>query len=414
MKDYKSEFDYDDDRLDRFVWKRQRFGGKSRREVLKSLAAVAAGAGIFGGTTQRAGAIVKPIPANLFRTIGTNRETRFEAFKGQGYIPPASLLFIRNHTDTPIIDPLTWNLTVDGPGVTTPASFTLAQLKALPSVTLIRAIECAGNSRSFFNTQQNASPAVTGSAWRSGAIGVGKWKGVRLSTLLNAAGIKSTAVDVLPEGLDNEVTPAQGRVRRPLPASRALQDDVLVVYELNDEPLPPDHGFPARLLVPGWIGIANIKWLGRIQVFEEAVFTQWNTGQYRFFGNPTDYPGEPILTVQTIKSTFELPWLPDNPPPLVQGSQLITGRSWSAAGTINRVDVSFNDGGTWQRATLKPGGNGHQAWAEWRIPWSPVPGSYVLKARATDNLGNVQPLTSPYNGQGYLFNAQVRHAVNVA
>lgn len=414
MNEYKTEFDYDDDRLDRYVWRRQRFGGHSRREVLKTLAALAAGAGIFGGSTQRAHAIVKPVPGTIFRTLGTNRETRFDAFKGQGYIPPSSLLFIRNHTDTPVIDPLTWSLTIDGPGVTTPTAFTLDQLKALPSVTLVRAIECAGNGRSFYNTQQVGNPAVTGSAWRLGAIGVGEWKGVRLSTLLAAAGIKGRAVDVLPEGLDNPVTPEQGRVRRPLPVSRALQDDVLVVYALNGQPLPPDHGFPARLLVPGWIGIANIKWLGRIQVFEEAVFTQWNTGQYRFFGNETDYPGQPALTTQTIKSAFELPWLPDAPPPLTRGSQLITGRSWSAAGTIAKVDVSFNNGTTWQRATLKPGGNGHQAWAEWRIPWSPGPGTYQLKARATDNLGNLQPVLAAYNSQGYLFNAQVSHAVNVA
>lgn len=413
MKDYKSEFDYDDDRLDRFVWRRQRFTGQSRREVLKTLAALAAGAGIFGGTAQRASAIVKPVPNSQFRTLGTNRETRFEAFKGQGYVPPSSLLFIRNHTDTPAIDPLTWRLTVDGPGVATPTRFSLAQLRALPSVTLIRAIECAGNGRSFFNTQQAVNPAVTGSAWRLGAIGVGEWKGVRLGTLLTAAGLKGSAVDVLPEGLDNVVTAEQGHVRRPLPISRAVQDDVLVVYELNGQPLPPDHGFPARLLVPGWIGIANIKWLGRIQVFEEPVFTQWNTGQYRFFGNDTDYPGQPVLTTQTIKSAFELPWLPDSPAPLTAGSQLITGRSWSAAGTIAKVEVSFNDGATWQRATLKPGGNGHQAWAEWRIPWSPKAGAHVLKARATDNLGNTQPVASVYNGQGYLFNAQVRHAVSV-
>src|SRR6478735_2964395 len=116
--------------------------------------------------------------------------------------------------------------------------------------------------------------------------------------------------------------------------------------------------------------------MGRITVYKEPVFTAWNTTQYRFFGNPVDYPDEPILTTQTIKSAFELPF----PAALRPGINLITGRSWSAAGTIARVEVSFNDGNTYTRATLKPGGNGHQAWAEWQIPWVARPGSYTLKA----------------------------------
>ncbi len=414
MKTYKNEFDYDDERFDRSLWVRERATGLSRRTILKSLAAAAATAGVLGGFAPRAQAIVKPIPPNLFRTIGTNRETRFDAFKGQGYLTPASLFFIRNHTDTPVISAATWRLQISGSGVTTPVDFTLEQLKALPSVTLTRSIECAGNGRSFFTSQQGQT--VAGSAWRLGAIGVGRWKGVRLSTLLNAAGVKGTAVDVLPQGLDNEVSAAQGRVRRPLPISRALEDDVLVVYELNDEPLPPDHGFPARLLVPGWIGIANIKWLGSIQVFDTPLADtgiQWYDVQYRF-GPAASYPGQPRLDRQTIKSAFELPWVADSPAPLPAGLQLLTGRSWSARGTISKVEVSVNDGATWQRATIKPGGNDHQAWAEWRIPWTAQAGTHFLKARAVDNLGNAQPDIVPFNDQGYLFNGIVRHQVNVA
>lgn len=408
---FKTEQHYDQDRLERHIWTQQRANGWSRRRVLQHLAAASIGAVTLGGAgrslAQGGSPIVKPTPANQFRTLGTNRETLFEVFKGQGYITPASLLFVRNHTTTPIINGETWTLSIEGSGITTPRTYTLDDLLSLESVTLTRAIECAGNGRSFFNVQQGQT--VSGTAWRFGAIGVGQWTGVRLSTILDAAGVKPTAVDVLPEGLDDPVG-GNGRVRRPIPISRALEEDVLIVYGLNGELLPPDHGFPARLLVPGWIGIANIKWLGRIEVTEAPVFTQWNTGQYRFFGNPVDYPGEPILSTQVIKSAFELPY----PAALTSGLKLITGRSWSAAGTIQRVDVSFDDGVTWKRAVLKQGGNGHQAWAEWQVSWTARPGNYQLKARAIDNLGNTQPVSVPFNSQGYLFSAVTRHPVTVA
>lgn len=409
---FQSEQDYDRDRFDRHVWGQQRATGLSRREVLRNLAGLAAGVTAFGASPLRSlgqapSPIVKPTPADKFRALGTNRESLFQAFKGQGYLTPASLFFVRNHTSTPRIDGDTWSLSIEGPGVARPTTFTLDDLTALPSVTLTRAIECAGNGRSFFTSQQGQT--VSGSAWLLGAIGVGEWTGVRLSTLLDLAGVRPTAVDVLPEGLD-DVVGTTGHVRRPLPVGRALEDDVLVVYGMNGDVLPPDHGFPARLLVPGWIGIANIKWLGRITVYEEPVFTAWNTTQYRFFGNPVDYPGEPVLTTQTIKSAFELPF----PARLKSGINLLTGRSWSAAGKIERVDVSVNDGRTYTRATLKPGGNGYQAWAEWQIPWSARPGNYTLKARATDDRGNTQPLTVPYNSSGYLFSAIAGHPVTVA
>lgn len=415
----KHEALYDQDRLERYVWTQQRATGLARREVLKrvfGLAAGAAGAGFLGttprvGFAQSAPAIVKPTPADKFITLGTNRETRFEALKGQGYLTPASLFFVRNHTVTPTIAVDTWSLRVEGSGVSNPRSFTLNDLLSYPAVSKTHFIECAGNGRSFFGSQQG-TPA-SGSAWRLGAIGVGQWTGVRLSTLLEAAGLKQTAVDVQPEGLDPEFVSggvSQGRVRRSIPIQKVL-DDVLVVYALNGEFLPPDHGFPARLLVPGWIGIANIKWLGRIEVAETPLFSFFNTAQYRFVGNDVDYPQpQPPLTKQVVKSAFELPF----PGVLPRGLNLVTGRSWSANGTIARVDVSFDDGATWRRATLKQGGNDSQAWAEWQVPWVARAGQFAFKARATDSAGNTQPDTVPFNAQGYLFSAVVRHAVTVA
>lgn len=407
---------YEQDRLDRYVWKQQQETGLSRREILKRLFSASVGVAAAGAFTGRAYAadplppIVKPTPADKFITLGTNRETRFEAFKGVGEVTPAALFFIRNHTSTPRIDGATWSLSIEGPGVTNPRTFTLADLEALPQVTQTRAIECAGNGRSFYGTQQGQSGA--GTAWRLGAIGVGTWTGVRLSTLLDLAGLKNTAVDILPEGLDDVFAAAGTHVSRPLPIERATDDDVLVVTKLNGEPLPQDHGYPARLLVPGWIGIANIKWLGKITVAEQALFNYFNTTQYTFIGGSYGplTPSSPVLGRQVVKSAFELPF----PATFVAGLKLLTGRSWSAHGTIKRVDVSFDDGVTWTRAALKNRGNDPQGWVEWQVQWNARPGNYNLKARATDSLGNVQPVTTPYNSNGYQFDAIVRHPAVVS
>jgi len=195
-------------------------------------------------------------------------------------------------------------------------------------------------------------------------------------------------------------------VRRPIPIEKAL-DDVLVVYEMNGEPLPPDHGYPARVLVPGWIGIANIKWVGRIEVSTEPLFSAWNTTQYRFAGE--NFPDNPVLTTQVVKSAFELAF----PATVAAGEQVLTGRSWSPFGSIRSVEVSVDGGATWRPAELQ-GRNVRQAWVQWSIPWQATPGQHVLQARAVDTAGNGQPETSPFNDNGYLFGAVVDHPVTVS
>ncbi|CAM5409154.1 hypothetical protein SCALM49S_08165 [Streptomyces californicus] len=166
--------------------------------------------------------------------------------------------------------------------------FGFADLLGLPAVTRTAFVECAGNGRAFFTSQQGQ--AVTGTAWTLGAIGTARWRGVRLADVLRRAGIGRHAVDVLPRGLDAEVVTDGvnlGRVRRPLPVAKAL-DDVLLAYEMNGVPLPPDHGFPVRLIVPSWVGIANIKWVGDIEVSGEPLLTTGARGHCRLFG-----PGHP-------------------------------------------------------------------------------------------------------------------------
>jgi sulfane dehydrogenase subunit SoxC len=219
---------------------------------------------------------------------------------------------------------------------------------------------------------------------------------------------------VMPEGLD-AVVGSSGHVRRPMPLEKAL-NDVLIVYAMNGETLPADHGFPVRMLVPGWVGISSIKWVGKITVSEEPLFCLWNTSQYRLFGSA--YPDTPLLTNQMVKSAFELPL----PGTLSAGPQTLTGRSWSGSGNVNRVEVSMDGGATWREAALGPPKrdlhdsgrrNIPQAWVQWWIDWNPSPGSYALRARATDRHGSTQPPTVPFNDFGYAFWAVVQHPVNV-
>jgi DMSO/TMAO reductase YedYZ molybdopterin-dependent catalytic subunit len=429
-----SELAYDRRRLRQWLAGDARADGVARRDLLKLLAAAglataapaalgaapaaaAAGTGTSGGAnanatpTVTAPGIVKALPDDWFTVRGTNAETKFASLKDTGYHTPVDHFFVRNHTATPVLDAEGWTLTVWGDGLhrSEPVEFTLDELKRLPATTRTAFVECAGNGRSFFGTQQGQ--AVTGTAWTLGAIGTAQWRGVRLAEVLRRAGLSRRAVDVMPRGLDAEYVTADGmnlgHVRRPLPLSKAL-DDVLLAYEMNGEPLAPDHGYPVRVVAPSWIGIASIKWVGDIEVAAQPLYSPWNTDFYRLFGDPYPEGGSPPLTRQTLKSAFELPWDADLP---AGTEQRLTGRSWSGAGGIVRVDVSTDGGSSWRRARLHDAPQ-RASWVRWSIDWRPAaPGPYTLLARATDTTGRTQPEATVPNTQGYLFDAVVRHPV---
>ncbi|MFI6496089.1 sulfite oxidase [Nonomuraea typhae] len=341
-----------------------------------------------------AATIVKPLPPELFRSHGASAEMRWDAMAGQGYHTPTDRFFVRNHTFTPAIDAATWQLAIHGDGVRCPTAYTYDQLRAMPARTLDVAIECAGNGRRFYGSQQG-EPAP-GTQWGLGAIGVARWRGVPLRYLLEQAGVRAAALDVLPRGLDAPFE-HYGHVRRPLPVGKAM-DDVLVAYEMNGRPLPPDHGFPVRLVVPGWAGIASIKWLGDIEAATRELFTPWNTEFY------------PEITVNPIKSALELGWNAAIP---LGRPQLLRGRSWSGRGRIVKVEVSFDGGRRWRTAEHH-GRHLVSAWLPWHIGWVPRQlGEQVILARATDETGATQPPKTPQHPFGYHFDAVVRHPLRV-
>ncbi|MEU5168168.1 sulfite oxidase [Streptomyces mutomycini] len=412
-----SEAAYDRSRLRQWAGGRARPAGIDRRDLLKLVAAASVAAPLIPAAASPAGAapslagVVKPLPPELFTVRGTNAETNFAALRDTGLLTPADRFFVRNHTSTPLIDAAEWKLTVWGSGLTgAPVDFSYEALRALPSVTRTAFIECAGNGRSFFTSQQGQQ--VGGTAWTLGAIGTARWRGVRLAEVLRRAGIDGNAVDVLPRGLDAEVVSDGtnlGRVRRPLPVAKAL-DDVLLAYEMNGEPLPPDHGAPVRLVVPSWVGIANIKWVGDIEVSAEPLLSPWNTALYRLFGPGYPPGGSAPLTRQTLKSAFEL--APDASF-TARRRHLLTGRSWSGGAPVRSVEVSTDGGARWRPARLRDE-PGRGSWVRWSTDWVPEErGPGVLLARATDRSGRTQPATTAHNTQGYLFDAVVRHPVTV-
>ncbi|HEX7125000.1 MAG TPA: sulfite oxidase [Thermodesulfobacteriota bacterium] len=392
-------------RTDEHLWREARALGLSRRRLL---ALAAAGAGLAGGLRpsraaagEAASPVVKAAPPELFNRYGSNLEMRWEQMYGRGYVVPNGLFFVRNHTKTPQIEAGTWTLTVDGSGVSRPLTLSYNDLLKLPSVSVLRYVECAGNGRSFF--EQAYGKRAQGTQWKLGAVGVAEWTGVRLSEILDRAGVKPTARDVMPAGLDDL------KVRRPMPIAKATADDTLVVYAMNGETLPPDHGFPARLLAPGWIGVQNVKWLGRIEVSDEPLFSPWNTDSYVLIGpdyQPQPPSKGPVLTSQNVKSALEFAW----DARVAAGRYVLTGRAWAPA-RIAKVEVSV-DRGPWRIASLgEPNIAG--AWVRFRFDWDARPGRHAIRLRATDEAGNTQPDSVPWNDQGYLYNAVVEHPITV-
>ncbi|WP_254716517.1 sulfite oxidase [Actinomadura sp. WMMB 499] len=360
------------------------------------------------------GGIVKALPPDRFIVHGANAEMRWDALRGEGLMVPNDLFFVRDHTRTPLIDARAWRLRLFGDGLRgapprdRAVEFGYADLLAMPSRTLDAVIECAGNGRALFASQQD-EPAP-GIPWTLGAVGAARWRGVPLAAVLERAGLRPDAVDVLPTGLDPACRLGGediGRVRRPLPVGKAM-DDVLVAYEMNGVPLPPDHGFPARLVVPGWVGVASIKWLGEIEVARRPLASPWTTRMYRMFGPGHPPGGGPPLAEQVAKSAFEFGWDERVPPgrPVT-----LTGRSWSPRGPVRRVEVSTDGGAGWRPARLRGGDTG---WCRWSLEWWPDrTGPVTLVARAVDGTGARQPDRSDFNTEGYLFGAAVRHRVQV-
>jgi DMSO/TMAO reductase YedYZ molybdopterin-dependent catalytic subunit len=347
--------------------------------------------------------VVKPTPSGLMEDTGTGLDYGTRPDRMPGYLTPNDRFYIRSHAPTPRLDAANWSLRVEGCGVRTPVTYSYADLwRRFPLVAVIRTVECAGNRRVLFG--EDCGRTFHGTQWGRGAIGTAEWTGVRLRDLLEPAGITREACEVMPEGLD------QIRARRPMPLAKALADDTLVALAMNGDVLPPDHGYPARVLVSGWLGAASIKWVGRIEVSEEPVYVPWNTEDYVLISShhPPRGPslGAPITGIP-VASLVELPW----PATLRSEPQVIRGRAFAGDHRVVVVEYRVDDD-PWRQTRLAtpelPG-----AWVRWQFAWHPQPGEHVIRIRATDDEGNTQPLNVPWNELGYCYNAVLPHPVSI-
>lgn len=349
--------------------------------------------------------LTEPVPDEKFvRHSDGNVETRLEGLRIRGFLVPNDRFYVRSHAPTPQIDADAWSMRVFGTGVERELQVTYDDLLDLPVVSVVRALACAGNGRAYFDEDQHKPTG--GDQWRNGAVGVAEWTGVPLSAVLELADVLPEARDVMPEGLD------EARARRPMPLEKAMADDTILAYAMNGEVLPPDHGYPVRLIVSDWIGAASIKWVGSIEVAAEELFSPWNTTDYVLSG-PT-YPsagpaeGEPLTTLP-VSSALELPW----PARLPLGRHVLRGRAWSGAGRIAAVDVSTDGGQFWDPATLREP-NMPGAWVRFDFSFSADDlGPAEVRIRARDESGAVQPPDVPFNEGGYLYNAVVAHPIEV-
>jgi len=322
-------------------------------------------------------------------------------------ITPPGLHYLLIHFDVPAVDPDAWRLEVGG-AVARPLSLSLADLRAREAASAPVTMECAGNGRAYLDPRPVSQP------WGQEAVGTATWTGVPLRAVLAEAGPTEAAVEVVFAGLDRGFDGGEEQdYARSLSMAEAGRDDVLLAFGMNGTPLPPQHGFPLRLIVPGWYGMTSVKWLRSITVVDRPFEGYQMTHAYRL-RQTEDEPGTPLSRIQP-RSLMEPPGIPDfltRERFVAAGPCTLQGRAWSGWGPVERVEVSTDGRSTWADAELGPA-TGPSAWRPWSLVWEAAPGEYELCCRATDSAGNVQPLEAIWNVGGYANNSVQRVQVTV-
>lgn len=309
--------------------------------------------------------------------------------------------FIRSHFAVPKINRDTWRLQVEGL-VRHPCELSFADLLKLPSRTVTMALECAGNSRIFL------SPKVSGLQWELGAVGNAEWTGVPLAAVLKHAGLKPGAVEVVLEGADSgEIkkepqSPGKIHFARSLPLAKALMPEVILAYHMNGQPLSASHGFPVRAIVPGWYGMASVKWLNRIVVSDSTFRGYFQTSDYTFWEERDGLPIQllPVTEIE-VKAQITRPVLHEVVP--ANSVYRVHGSAWTGESEIAKVELSTDGGATWHDTKVL-GEPIPYSWRLWEYYWRtpPEPTTSILMARATDARGNVQPMQRDTHRGAYM------------
>jgi sulfane dehydrogenase subunit SoxC len=347
-----------------------------------------------------------PISLEELQLAARNHGMPLEALRWD--VTPIGLHYLLTHYDIPDVDARAWRLEVGGL-VERPLSLSLDELRSRPSVELAVTMECAGNGRAHLE------PHVISQPWLLEAVGTARWRGVPVSDLLEEAGVAADATEAVFTGLDRGVEGGEEQAyERSLPVGLLGDGDGLLAYEVNGVPLPPQHGYPLRLVVPGWYGMTSVKWLSRLTLVGEPFDGYQMRHSYRV-RREEDEPGEPVTTIAP-RSLMIPPGIPEflsRERVVEPGPCELRGRAWSGAAEIAGIDVSTDGGATWAAAELDHAALGRWAWRAWRFTWDAKPGEHELCCRARDMAGNEQPLDPPWNVGGYVNNAVQRVRVTV-
>ena len=377
----------------------------SRRDFLKDASWALATAGMvhpslsWGADQSAAPAVTgkQGMILRSFRFLDLEMPTEFM----NTWITPVPHFFVRNHMFEPsTLDAGEWRLRVSGE-VEKPLSLSLTDLRKIESHSVINTLECAGNGRGF------QSPHVPGMQWQRGAVGNARFRGPRLGDLLRRAGVKPAGKYVMFHGLD-EVPGKVPPFIRSIPVEKAMDSDSLIATSMNGAPLTRHHGFPARALVPGWIGAASCKWLSEIKVLDQEFEGNFMKPGYRMPDRPIEPDGSANpdathpITGLSVKSVIAGP---KDGTTLKHAAVEIHGAAWAGEADVTKVEISTDSGVTWTRAQLGTE-HAHYAWRLWSYWWKPSErADYLIMSRASDSQGRMQPTTAVWNPSGYLYNA---------
>ena len=339
----------------------------------------------------------------LAQTEGLYKEELQLALRNRGMplealrypITPTGLHYLLIHYDIPEVDADQWRLKIGGL-VAKPLELTFDEIKNRPRQKMPVTMECAGNGRALFAPRRISQP------WLLEAIGNAEWTGTPLRAILQDAGLSSAAVEIVFTGLDQGVEGDQVQFyQRSLTVDEAMRDEVLLAYEMNGEPLPPQHGYPLRLLIPGWYGMASVKWLDRIEAVEEP-FQGYQMARAYHYTRTADGPGEAVTLIRA-RALMIPPGIPDfmTRDRLVEaGPVTLTGKAWAGRVGVSAVEVSVDGGSNWSKAELEASRSPY-GWRTWSFVWNATPGERILLVRAIDADGNLQPVDQEWNFGGY-------------